>query len=204
MVRRLCFILIFIFLFPLTAEGLDARLKQKFPYIVLTDDYGILNETDLDSVLDGVKHPPLFSDRRKGSYIYWQCFPVDSVTLSLEDLGSSPEDDPESDVKYNGEHDARLTIRISVGKGVIHKYVMWANFPVSETMSRFKKYQNLMYGEENVCLEGSWLEKEEETIKGEIEDRTWKIYNWGFVKIKTKKGCEAYHRNGCHYDTVQK
>jgi len=28
------------------------------------------------------------------------------------------------------------------------------------------------------------------------------IYYWGFEKIKTKKGCEAYHRNGCHYEQI--
>ena len=145
-----------IFLFPLTAQALSAGLKQKYPFAVLTDDYGILNEIDLDSELDGVKHPPLFSTKTKG-YIYWQCFPRDSVTVSLEDLGDSPEDDPESDVKYNGENDAKLTITAQGKRGILHKYVMWSNFPISQTEDRFNGYLKLMHGEKNICIAGGCL-----------------------------------------------
>ncbi len=186
-----------IFLFPLLSQALNASLKQKYPYSVLTDDYGILNEIDLDSELDGVKHPPLFSTKIKG-YIYWQCFPRDSVTISLEDLGYSPDDDPESDVKYNGENDAKLTIVAQGKRGIIHKYVMWRNHPTSTTEDQFNTYLKLMYGEKNICIAGSYLEKEARKIVGEIETYKHQIYYWGFEKIKTSKGCEAYHRNGCH------
>lgn len=194
--QKICFIILAIFLFPLTAQALSAVLKQKYPHTVLTDDYGILNEIDLHGELDGVKYPPLFSTKTKG-YFYWQCFPRDSVTLALEDLGDSPEDDPESDIKYNGENNAKLTIYALGKHGILHKYIMWSHFPVSLTENRFNAYINLMRGEKYICIEGSYLEKEERKIVGEIETRRQKIYYWGFEKIKTIKGCEAYH----HYSS---
>lgn len=91
----------------------------------------------------------MFSTKAKG-YIYWQCFPRDSITISLDDLGYSPEDDPDSSIKYNGEDDAKLII-IAQGKhGIIHKYVMWGNYPISMTEKRFNIYLKLMRGEKNI------------------------------------------------------
>ena len=55
-----------------------------------------------------------------------------------------------------------------------------------------------MHEEKNVCIAGSYLEKKTRKIIGEIETDRQQIYYWGFEKIKTMKGCEAYHRNGCH------
>lgn len=197
--QTIYFFILALLIFPFTAQALNADLKQKYPYSVLTNDYGLLNEIDLDSELDGIKHPPLFSERAKG-YIYWQCFPRDSVTVSLEDLGYSPEDDPESDVKYNGENNARLTITAKSKGGIFHQYVMWSSFPHSLTQDRYNSYLKLMHEEKHVCIAGSYLEKEATIIKGEIEETRQKIYYWGFEKLKTTKGCEAYHRNGCHYE----
>lgn len=197
------FIILVIFLSPLVALALNTELKQKYPHTVLTNDYGMLNETDLNSELDGVKPPPAFSTKAKG-YIYWQCFPRAAVTVSLEDLGYSPEDDPESDVKYNGQNDSKITIVAEGRQGILHKYVMWANYPISTTENRFNAYLKLMHEEKNVCIAGSYLEKKTRKIIGEIETSRQKIYYWGFEKIKTMKGCEAYHRNGCHVVTVTK
>lgn len=197
--QKFFFITFVLFLLPLTAQALSAGLKQKYPYAVLTEDYGILNEIDLDSELDGVKHPQMFSTKTKG-YIYWQCFPRDSVIISLEDTGESKEDDPGSDVKYNGENDARLVISGLGRQGILHKYRMWRNFPISQTEDQFNRYLKLLRGEKNVCIAGSYLEKETKKIVGEVETTRQKIYFWGFEKVKTTKGCEAYHKNGCHYN----
>src|SRR5205823_14161482 len=87
---------------------------------------------------------------------------------------------------------------------ILHKYVMWRKFPISLTEDRFNSYLKLMRGEKNICIAGSWLEKEQRTIVGEIETIKQKIYYWGFEKIKTTKGCEAYHQNGCHYQQIHR
>jgi hypothetical protein len=182
-------------LFPLTANALNVSLKQKYSHTVLTDDYGILNEIDLDSYLDGIKHPPVFS-KKSSAYIYWQCFSRGSVTVSLEDLGYSLEDDDESDIKYNGENKAKLTITVHIKGHIFHKYTVWGRLPITLTEDRFNQYLKIMQGERYVCLAGSYMENETRIIQGKNQQ----VHYWAFVKIKTKKGCEAYHENGCHSD----
>ena len=193
--KQISLLIIGICLFPLTVNALNVNLKQKYPNTVLTNDYGILNEIDLNSHLDGVKYPPKFS-KKSNPYIYWQCFPRDSVTVSLEDVGYSPEDDDESDVKYNGENKATLTIT-GGGKGhVFHQYIVRGRLPITPTEERFIQYLKIMQGELYVCLAGSYMEKETRIIQGKMQQ----VNEWAFEKMKTGKGCEAYHTNGCHYD----
>lgn len=194
MKKMLLLIMIAIPLFPIIARGLSADLKKKYPYTVLTDDYGILNEIDLDSELDGVKHPSLFSHENR-AFIYWQCFPRDSVRISLEDLGDSPEDDPESDVKYNGENNAKLNITAASKKNIYHKYTMINNSPTLLAEARFNRYLKLMQGAKNVCIAGAYLEKEARVMGGKKQQ----VHYWAFEKMKTQNGCESYHLNGCHY-----
>ena len=81
----------------------------------------------------------------------------------------------------------------------MHKYIMWGNYPISTTEDRFNVYLKLMHEEKNICIAGSYLEKKTRKIIGEIETSRQQIYYWGFEKIKTTKGCIAYHKNGCHY-----
>ena len=117
---------------------MNVSLKQKYPNTVLTNDYGILNDIDLDSHLDGVKHPPKFSKKSK-VFIYWQCFPRNSVRVSLQDLGYSPEDDDESDIKYNGENEASLTISVLSKNHIVHKYIVWGRLPITLAENRFNQ-----------------------------------------------------------------
>lgn len=194
MKQNILLTMIAIFLFPILAYSLSADLKKKYPFTLLTDDYGILNEIDLDSELDGVKHPPLFSHRNR-VFIYWQCFPRDSIRISLEDLGDSPEDDPESDVKYNGENNAKLSITAISKEKIIHKYTMISNFPTTITEDRFNRYLKLMQGAKNVCIAGSYLEREVKVF----DLKKHQVHYWVFEKMKTQNGCDSYHRNGCHY-----
>ena len=181
-------------LFPIISTATSMSLKQKYPYTALTDDYGILNEIDLNSELDGVKLAPLFTLKSRG-YIYWQCFTRDSVKVSLQDLGDSPDDDDESDIKYHGENNANLTITAYSKRGVVHQYTMYRNFPTILNEARFNQYVKLMQGEPYVCLAGAYLEKETRIAPGKKQQ----IHEWIFIKMKTRKGCEAYHKNGCHY-----
>ncbi len=173
-------------LFSMTINAMSVSLKQKYPNTVLTDDHGILNEIDLDSHLDGVKHPPVFSKKRN-VFIYWQCFPRNSIRVTLQDLGSSPEDDDESDIKYNGENEASLTISVLSKNQIVHKYTVWGRLPITLAEHRFNQYLKLMQGEPYICLAGSYMEKQ------------FQINQWAFMKMKTHKGCIAYRENGCHY-----
>ena len=184
---KLALLVLGICVFSLTINAMNVSLKQKYPNTVLTNDYGILNDIDLDSHLDGVKHPPKFSKKSK-VFIYWQCFPRNSVRVSLQDLGYSPEDDDESDIKYNGENEASLTLSVLSKNHIVHKYIVWGRLPITLAENRFNQYLKLMQDESYVCLAGSYTENPSQ------------INEWAFIKMKTRKGCVAYHKNGCHYD----
>ncbi len=171
--------------------ALSEALKKKYPHSVLTDDYGILNQIDLNSVLDGV-YPPISSPKKGYGYIYWQCFPRQQVKISLEDTGYMSES--------HDETDAEITITATGKDSVIHQYGMRRNWPVLGQKERFNQYLKLMQAEKYVCIAGTFIESEEKTIEG-VKHHT---YYWVFEKMKTKKGCEAYFEDGCHYNKAKK
>jgi hypothetical protein len=172
------------------ANALPEFLQKKYPYSVLTDDYGILNQIDLNSVLDGV-YPPISSPKKGYGYIYWQCFPREQVKISLEDIGYSS--------MNHIENDAEITITAYDKDGVIHQYGMRRSWPVLGQENRFNQYVKLMQAEKYVCIAGNFIESEEKTIES-VKQHT---HYWVFEKMKTKKGCEAYFEDGCHYNKAK-
>ena len=171
-------------LFPLIANALSVNLKQKYPYTVLTDDYGILTKTDLNSLLDGV-FPPTEFPSGKHLFLYWQCFPRNNIRISLSDIGYS---------SYNlDENDAELTIEASTASGT-HQYGQRRNSDVSSSVTVFNQYQKLVQGQKYVCLEGTYFFYKDKVIDGKKR----RIYYWTFEKIKTKKGCASYFLGRCH------
>jgi hypothetical protein len=64
--------------------------KKRYPYSLITDDYGILNEEDLRHY-NKISRPKPFSEKEIGGF-YWQCFPCELVSMNLEDMGYSSED----------------------------------------------------------------------------------------------------------------
>lgn len=83
-------IFIFVLFFGIGCRvfAIDNSIRQKYPNILLTDDYGILNENDLASHTWDVKPAP-FSIKKEHACNYWQCFPRDHISITLEDKGYS-------------------------------------------------------------------------------------------------------------------
>ena len=65
---------------------------------------------------------------------------------------------------------------------------MWGRLPITLAESKFNQYLKLMQNEPYVCLAGSYTENQSG------------INEWDFEKMKTHKGCIAYHRDGCQDD----
>jgi hypothetical protein len=89
-----------------------------------------------------------------------------------------------------------LTITACDKERFFHQYIVRGRLPITPTKERFIQYLKIMQGEPYVCLAGSYMEKETRIIQGKKQQ----VNEWGFEKMKTRKGCEAYHTNGCHYD----
>ena len=177
--------LLFINLYFPTAVALSAVLKQKYPFSVLTEDYGILNEIDLNSDFDGIEFPKN-SPKNGDFYLYWQCFKRDDVSIILRDIGYS---------SFNlDENDAELTIT-AYSHGEVHLYGMRRNWPVSDNEKQFNHFQKLVNKQNYICLEGAYFYYKDKIIDGKKE----RIHYWTFEKLKTKRGCASYFLNGCHY-----
>jgi hypothetical protein len=169
------------------ALSISLAAKQKYPFPLLTEDYGILNEHDLAlySYIYNVNPRP-FTGKPSGLN-YWQCFPRENISITLEDMGYSSEDfswkDTASDLEISG----------MVRPGVFHEYGMRRAWPVRDFQKQFNSWRRLMKGEKYVCLAGHFVNYSEPSDYGVKR----KVYGWIFDRLKTKKGCVAYLNSDC-------
>lgn len=180
--RKKKFLILFLACFlSYKTDAINHTCKQKYPYTVLTNDYGILKEEDLNSLRDGVRPPPFLPKKGYG-YIYWQCFPRDNISIDLKDMGYSSKD------IGGDENYSNLKITVSNGSGTYHEYTMRRVWPTSTYEKSFNLWIKLMKGEKYVCLAGNFIDSEDRTLHGQKQ----KIYSWVFDKVKTKKGSDSY------------
>jgi len=184
MKKKIIFMLILLCWVPYNIYAIDDSLKKKYPYSVLTNDYGILNEKDLN---DDFKPPIPFSPKNISGYIYWQCYPRDNVTITLKDIGYSSQN--------ISDNDGELTITVYRKSGILHKYSMRRNWPVMGVEKKFNRWMKLMKNEKYVCLAGSSAIREDKIMHGQKQQ----VYFWTFEKIKTKKGCDSYFDGDCNH-----
>lgn len=169
------------------AEAVSVSAKKKYPYPLLTEDYGILADTDLAAYTWGLKPRPFTPDEISGAYTYWQCFPREKISITLEDTGYSSED-----IGWKDNY-GELLIRVQINPNLVHLYYMRRNWAVRDFEKRFNLWRKILKGEKYVCLAGEFSNRERK-----MENKTLsETYNWTFEKIKTKKGCDSYLFN-CH------
>ena len=185
--KPVIFILMLLFVLSYKANAININIKQKYPYSVLTEDYGILNEADLDT--DGIK-PPSFLPKEGFGYVYWQCFSRDGILIDLKDMGYSSEDIGQK------ENYSDLKITVSNKPGVYHEYTMRRVLPTTAYEARFKSWIKLMKGEKYVCLAGNFVNRADRIQNGKKQQ----IYSWIFEKMKTTTGCDSYFEGECRSD----
>ncbi len=182
-------ILIFLCLFPcIKGNAVSISAQKKYPNVLLSNDYGILNENDLGDFswrFPKNQQPP-FNPKEMGGN-YWQCFPRESIKIILKDTGSSSDDFGWRD------NIATLTIEVWVSKNLVHEYEMRKNLSITDFEKRFNKWRNIMKGEKYVCLAGDYVNYVHKNENGIERDG----YGWLFEKIKTKKDCDSYLYS-CH------
>ena len=167
--------------------SLGAHVQQKYPNVLLTADYGILDENDLAAYTWDIKPIP-FSAEQGTDYNYWQCFPRDHVALTLEDFGYSSED-------IGGiDNYGYLYIKARSKNLISHEYFMRRPTAIDDEQETFNRWQKLMKNEKYVCLAGRVGHHEKKTTDNKI----YVTYFWTFDRIKTKKGCDSYFANQCN------
>lgn len=184
------YILIFAFILSLNAYheafGLTASIKEKYPNVLLTDDYGILNENDLASHTWEIKPPPFLVAVKNGlTRNYWQCFPRERISVIIEDFGL---DGDCTEVVINVRSDEAE-----------HEYYMRRSTDISNAKEFFNYWRKLAKNEKYVCLAGGFSH-EREIID---DNKKLKKYYWIFEKFKTKKGCDSYFAGRCNFTYKQ-
>ncbi len=184
--KKIIFIVLFCVSTNLFSLNLDEQ--EKYPMVMLKEDYGILSTNDLAAYIREVK-PAIFSGKIGMNYYYWQCFPRENVSITLRDMGHSSED------IGNIENYGDLLINAWSGDGVSNEYSMRRPWAIDEEEKVFHRWQRLMKNEKYVCLAGS-VGQTDKKIKN---NKLYIKYSWVFEKIKTKKGCYSYFEKRCNH-----
>src|SRR5579864_6730988 len=106
-------------IFCIKANAVSTNAQKKYSNVLLSNDYGILSENDLGDFSWGFpknKRPP-FNPKDFGGN-YWQCFPRESIKITLKDTGSSADD-----IGWR-DNIAELKIEVWVNKNLVHEYEM--------------------------------------------------------------------------------
>lgn len=77
--KNFCIVFLLLLILPIKILAISQQSLKKYPYKLLTNDYGILNEANLKRYVDGM-NPEQFKWHITG-LDYWQCFPTKDVTV---------------------------------------------------------------------------------------------------------------------------
>ena len=162
--------------------AINQQSLKKYPYQLLTNDYGILNEANLKRYTYEVNVEP-FTGKFNG-LDYWQCFPTKNVTVWYE----KGDYDPDEKITHGSPY-----IRIKTNSTTTYDYALRRAFSLNYAQDKIKKWQQLMKNQQFVCIGGSFIRTNEKIQHGKKE------YNhlWVFENLKTKKGCDSYFSGWC-------
>jgi hypothetical protein len=163
-------------LFAITSEAL-----KKYPYQLLTNDYGILNEANLKRYTYEVNIEP-FTGKFSG-LDYWRCYETKNVTVWYE-KGAYDSDDK---IIYGSPY-----IRVKADS-TIYEYALRRAFSLDYAQNKVKRWQKLMKGQQYVCIGGYFVRTNEKIQNGKMISE----HLWVFENLKTKKGCDSYFSGWC-------
>ena len=179
----------FFSVFGMTQNRHLTMLKSKFPYGLLTDDFGILTNDDL-AINDCLATPTPVAVRSH-AYSYWQCFESKKISFSCDSSGIPD--------KYEGV--MGLVVAGITTDPIRHNYIESRLWPIKDCKRFVKDAAKILKGTRYACISGSVIGNEFTSIP---EKETM---SWTFERIKTKKGCEGrncdftkeFKRNNCSH-----
>jgi hypothetical protein len=176
------FFFIICLFYPTQNFAIDTKSLKKYPYQLMTDDYGILNEANLKRYVDGIIPKPFQWDIT--GFDYWQCFSTKNVSAWYE------KGEYDADEKITRGH-PHLTIKNNSTE--VHDYVVRRGFSLDYAKAKVEKWTWLMKYQKYVCIGGSFSGTEEKIIGG----KKIKEHGWIFENLKTDKGCDSYFSGWC-------
>ncbi len=160
-----------------------------YPYGLLTDDYGILDQ-EADLAVDtwrGIPHP--YNERGfNGGYPYWTCFPMNQTSVHYKTWrgndGMGPADAiiTMCELEFTAETDTE-----------INRYFERRAYPVERCRDLVKEWKQVTLKQPHVCFNA--YDGEIEPHKTLVEVKAEKIWTWD--RIKTNAGCMSYFGGHC-------
>ncbi len=173
--------LIIVFSFVLTSCASMSNSQKNESLILLTSDYGVLDENDLESATkDRVEPIPPYSPN--SSYLYWQCFPRQEVNLKCR---SWEGDEPGS---FLGEADIVVET-----ENERHEYGFRRAYDLKFCEDHLRVWQKLSTKAQAICLLGEPAGLEKKHFGG----KTISVKGWVWDRLKTKMGCDSYFAGDC-------
>lgn len=176
------FILTVVLLLPLRLFAINPQSLKKYPYQLLTNDHGILNEANLKRYADDIVVQP-FTWKITG-FDYWQCFPTKNVTIWYEQRTYDP---------YDKVIPADPHITVNIARNKIHDYTPRRTFSLDYAKEKVTRWKKILKNQEYVCIGGAFAGTYKKTKNGnEIIE-----HGWIFENLKTKQGCDSYFSGWC-------
>ena len=176
------YFIIFILIIPTSLFAITSETLKKYPYQLLTNDYGILNEANLKRYTYEINVEP-FTGKFNG-LDYWQCYPTKNLSVWYEKQNDDPYEKTE-------RGDAHITIRDT--STTMHDYVPRRSFSSDYAKEKVSTWKHLLKNQQYACIGGIYVSTHKKMKDGkEITE-----HGWIFENLKTKKGCDSYFSGWC-------
>lgn len=161
------------------------KFSSKYPYNLLTFDYGIVTNDDLAYDNHGRRIGP-YNPENSVSALYWQCFPVDDVEAGFKAwVGSDGMD------RYDAIH-TMCTIEISINlNNDPQVFADRRGHQIDFCLDFTNAWKKLTKNQKVVCISGEGGE-----FYQDADTKRHKLWTWN--KFKTKKGCYSFFAGDCN------
>lgn len=155
------------------------KLRMKYPYGLLGNDFGLLTEKDLASNVEEALPEPFSPESI--AYPYWQCFAVKNVSFVCDHSGKQ---DPKEPIQA-------LIVLIVTETKQNQEYLARRPWERDSCNNFEREWVRLTTEEEHICISGPF-------INNDYNEAGKTTAYWVFDKYKTRKGCGSYFQGECN------
>lgn len=152
-------------------------ISRKYPYTLIGDDYGILNENDL--ALSACIAKPSPFDFESIDHPYWQCFSTEKAHIDCEDS------------EYDSDEKSEMVVMavVLLKDGIRHEYLSRRGIRLDICKEYLGEWKYLTLGQSYVCMSGALANSNQ----GEKKNERF----WIFESYRTQSDCVSYFDSGC-------
>ncbi len=155
---------------------------KDYPYALLTQDHGILSNSDL--AINSFDTDPVPFSGKHSPYPYWKCFEVSKTNFSCDTSGNSSVVKEQNAVQIITVQDTESEHFYMPRRATDLKNCRWFQ----------KRWENATKGERFVCISGAFADYGIE--------RGHRTSIWVFDKFKTHKSCTSFFADQCDIKAV--